>query len=242
MEKVKIKIIQYGQLPKKINYKEIMNHKSSIFKVVNCECIPYMPDCDNGKDYIHYSDEQWKCLVPQGNQDVDLVFGITNFALDGNFYSRRLGNGRVIFSFFHIREHLNNANIPLENVIIQQFYAYGLYLTAHKSFDNVLMCHDETRGCLYDMNGNLSDIVFGCQKLNLCGECQNTLLSWGFTKKEVKEIIKELNKVKKPLFYIIVDFIKCHPVLALIISFMISVLSDLTSSGIIYLWQKLFDW
>lgn len=241
MKQVKVKIIQYGTLAQKIDYKKIGNHKSSIFKVITCDCHPYMPDCDNGVDFVHYSDEQWERLMPKNNHEADFIFGITDFALDYNFYSRPVRDKSVIFSFRNIRDCLNEANIPLENVIIQQLYAYCIYLSQHESLRTASICHDETRGCIYDKNGAIVDIALSCNQLNLCGECQNTLLSWGFTKKEVKNLVKELTKVKKPLFYRMLDWIKRHPILAIIISFIFSILSDLASSGILALWQKFME-
>lgn len=238
MEKVKIKIIQYGMLAQQIDYKKIINHKSSIFEVISYDYHPNMPDCDNGVDYICYPDKQWERLMPKSNHKVDLVFGITDFALDDNFYSRRLKNGRVIFSFRNIREYLNVANIPLENMLIKQLYEYCIYLFKQKYSQTAPMYHNETRCCLYDKNGAIDDIALSCSTLQLCDECKDKLRSWGFNKKEIKALVKELKKVKKPSFYIILDWIKRHPIIAILLSFVFSVISELVSSGIIYIWPK----
>jgi hypothetical protein len=75
---------------------------------------------------------------------------------------------------------LIEGHIPLENLVLRILYAYSLvYLRQDNKIPsqiNVLdFTHDDTRGCLFDMNGNKTDVLFSLDKPKIGDECTNRI-------------------------------------------------------------------
>lgn len=62
--------------------------------------------------------------------------------------------------------------------------------------------HDETKGCLFDMNGIKSDLIESCNKPIICRECEYKLTNAMVPNNVIENIKHELKSVKKPLYYI----------------------------------------
>lgn len=54
--------------------------------------------------------------------------------------------------------------------------------------------HNETRGCLYDVDGVLSDIVRTCKEPKICVNCESRLLQKGLSAKDIETVKQELKK------------------------------------------------
>jgi len=84
--------------------------------------------------------------------------------------------------------------------------------------------HDETRGCLFDMNGIKTDIVYSLHKPIICNYCIEKLKQEKISNEVISRIQKELGGIKKPLFYRITSFVKKHPIWSLMISALFAIL------------------
>ena len=78
--------------------------------------------------------------------------------------------------------------------------------------------HDETRGCLFDMNGIKTDIIYSCHQPIICPYCTEKLKQEKVSNEVISKIKKEISNIKKPLFYQLAEFVKKHPIWSLVIS------------------------
>ena len=160
---------------------------------------------------------------------------IVNVPIEDNWYSRRLGDNKIVFTFSQIRDFLVLENIPLENAILRVLYAYTLL---YRRAGNKIPCfgtapgftHDETRGCLFDMNGIKSDLIESCNEPIVCGECEERLKNERVSTETIKAVQKEIRKIRKPLYFRALDFVKSHPLAALAISSLFAILIGVAGS------------
>lgn len=227
MSRARIKVITIGHLPLRLNLKRIADWKSALFEITG-EVENLSLRCDSDGADWEFSDKLVNDQLPV-EFDADLLFAIVNVPLQSNWYARRLGSNRVVFSFHEIKTYLADEKIPLENAIFRLLYAYTLVF---RRFGNTLppvgdvsgFTHDETRGCLFDMNGIKSDIVESCITPIICDECQEHMRTDRVSTSTLMAAQREIRRIRKPLYYRIVDTIKLHPIYALIISSVFAVL------------------
>ncbi len=214
MKKVKVKIIQCGMLDEPLNYNIIKKFKSSAFEITEVEEGVMLENMSNGYDYSTYEDNYWEKKI-KGDDNI-LTFVITNVQLDENHYARHLSHKRVIFSFRQILPYLTKKHIKLENVILKALYEYSLvFPELRKGYENADMWHNETRGCLYDIDGVLSDIVMTCKKPRICVSCENQLLHKGLSAKDIETIKNELKKIKRSRFLDMYEWVQKHIMLSM---------------------------
>jgi hypothetical protein len=164
-----------------------------------------------------------------------MVLTGSNVPIEANWYSRRLENNQIVFTFSQIREFLTWENIPLENAILRALYAYTLL---YRRSENRIpdfgeapsFTHDETRGCLFDMNGIKSDLVESCNMPAVCGECEERLRNERVSTQTIKTVQKEIRKIRKHLYYRAFDFVKAKPVIALAISSVFAIILGIAGS------------
>lgn len=221
MSKTKISIATIGHIPAEFNRQKIKDWQSSIFELVG-EIESYALNNDSDGDDWQYTDKLLETDVPKTFSG-EFFIAIVNVPLQHNWYSRRLSGNRVVFTFHEIKEYLRFSNIPLENVVFRLLYAYTLY---YKRCGNQILTtashinftHDETRGCLFDMNGIKFDIVYSCHNPILCSVCLERLRKDKVSDETISKCVRDIRRIRKTLFYRITDFIKKYPVWSLIIS------------------------
>lgn len=221
MSKVKIKLISIGYLPSEFKSKKVSKFSSSLFEVVgNIDNLSLR--CDSDGYGWEFSDDLVRKQMPEFN-DADFMVAIVNVPLEDNWYSRRLGNNKIVFTFHEIKDILLQADIPLENVIYRLLNAY---MFAYKRLGNRIpefdemqdFTHDETRGCLFDMNGIKTDLVVSCHEPIICDECQERLRRARVSDDEIKLAEKEIKKIRQDLYFRILGNVRRHPIIALVIS------------------------
>ncbi len=233
MSKVRIKLVTIGHLPLEFQVQKITKWKSSIFEIVD-GFDNYALRCDSDGTDWEFSDQLIKKQLPE-NFDADFMISIVNVPIEDNWYSRRLSNNQVVFTFHQIKEILEHYNIPLENVIYRLLYAYTLLYRSSENripdFEDALeFTHDETRGCLFDMNGIKTDLIASCHKPQICEECQERLRQKKVSKSDIGNAQKEIKKIQKDLYYKILGHIKRHPIWTLTISSLFALSLGILSS------------
>lgn len=235
MSKVRIKLVSIGHLPLEFQSKKIKNWSSKTFEVVE-DIDNYSLRCDSDGFDWDFSDSAVKGQLP--NQfNADFMIAIVNVPIEDNWYSRRLGNNQVVFTFHQIKDILEHYNIPLENVVYRLLYAYTLlYRRAGNKipdFDEAPgFTHDETRGCLFDMNGIKTDLVASCHNPQICDECQERLKQERVSKSDIENTKIDIKRIKKDLYFRIIGHVKKHPIAVLVLSSMFALILGITSSVI----------
>jgi hypothetical protein len=236
MEKLKIEIIKLGNS----KYKDVWtfinnlyrNSNSKIYEIVSIKEIA-LPNTDSW-DW-GYSDESLANLIgTEGAADIRLAF--IDYPLEGNYYVRRLSKNTAIATFFQAADILESANVSLNNYVLLTIYISCTAFLRVKNNENTVienLFHDETRGCLFDMTGIKKDIIVSATEPHICYECEGQMRKQLIDKDYLATLEKELRRIKKPLYYRVVDFIKKHPILSLIITAISSLAINLLSS-IIY--------
>jgi len=245
MSKIKIKIIILGHLPHSIDFKKISKWRSELFEVVRQIATYSITDNSDGYGW-EFSDSSIEAQLPK-RQEEDILLAVTNVPLQDNYFARRSTDNRVCLTYNSMTEILLYHNIPLENLVLRVLYSvafvYRRYgdrlplITEHTNFT-----HDETRGCIFDMNGIKTDLIYSLDKPRLCHSCVETLASNRMHRIErslIDKVQQELQKIKKGLYYQISDFIKRKPVLAIVISSILAVILGIIGSLIASaIWQS----
>lgn len=233
MDKVKIKLVTIGHLPLHLNLSRASAWESDVFEL-DGEIENFALRCDSDSEDWIFSDPLLKAQLPARN-GADFLIAIVNVPIENNWYSRRLGDNQIVFTFSQIKEFLDWENIPLENAILRVLYAYTLLYRRSgnriPSFEeSPSFTHDETRGCLFDMNGIKSDLVESCDKPVVCAACEERLKNERVSTQTIKTVQSEICKIRKSIYYQALDFIKAKPLVALTISSVFAILLGVIGS------------
>lgn len=240
MEKVNIKLITIGHMPIEINKQKLINWKSKVFKIdpdIPSYTLPIESDGYNWD----FSDENIKSILPD-NGEFDIRLVIVNVPLEEGYYARRLCNNTAVITFHMMSEILHQNNIPLQNLILRVLYAYSLvYIRYNKNItDNVStrdFTHDETRSCIFDMTGIKYEVIYSAAKPILCESCIEASKKQRVSNEILNHINKELKRIRKSLYFRIIDKFKRHPIISLIITTIfaigVGVIGNILSSFII---------
>ena len=194
---------------------------SSVFEIAD-DIESYSLTCDSDGLEWEFTDEALEDVLPK-KFNGDFLIAIVNVPIELNWYARCLSENRVVFSFHEINEILRFSNIPLKNVICRLLYAYTLLYKRSgnripEAAENTNFTHDETRGCLFDMNGIKTDVVYSCHNPVICPDCVERLRREKVSDETIAQCQSEIRRIRKALFYRITDFIKQHPLWSLAIS------------------------
>ncbi|ALP54971.1 hypothetical protein Tel_17095 (plasmid) [Candidatus Tenderia electrophaga] len=221
MSKTNISVATIGHMPSEFDKRKIGLWRSEIFSIAG-DIENYSLTEDSDGYGWEFSDERLEQLLPE-QFNGDFLIAIVNVPIELNWYSRRLSKNRVVFTFHEIKEILDHFNIPLENAVFRLLYAYTFLYK--RSGDQIPLndvptnfAHDETRGCLFDMNGIKTDIVYSLHEPIICSDCIERLRKEKVANETIDKAQKEIIRIKKPLFYRIVSFVKKHPIWSLFIS------------------------
>ncbi len=217
---IKVKLVTIGTMPEDLNLKRIEKWKSKFFMLqgeIEMFRLPINSDTHNWQ----FTDNALDGEIKEVN-DSDFIIAIVNVPLEDNFYSRRIQKNKIVISLHTIKSILKNENIPLENIILRGLYAYSL---VYKRFNEIPtlfdthtnFLHDETKGCLFDMTGIVNDIIYSTGKVFLCDSCEHHF-SENVSITEINIVKKEINKIRKSLYYRIFDKVKKHPIITILIS------------------------
>lgn len=235
MNKVKIKLVTIGHLPLHLNLGRVCSWRSGVFELVG-DIENFALRCDSDSEGWVFSDALLRAQLP-AHAEADFLIAIVNVPVENNWYSRRLGGNQIVFTFNQIRDILAWENIPLENAILRVLYSYTLlYRRSGNSIPGFgeapSFTHDETRGCLFDMNGIKSDLVESCNRPSVCSECEERLRNERVSTETIRAVQREIRKIRKHLYYRALDFVKAKPIAALAISSAFAILLGVTGSVI----------
>ncbi|GHT18579.1 hypothetical protein AGMMS4957_01120 [Bacteroidia bacterium] len=241
MTKVRIKIGIIGYLPFDFNRKMI--RKSKVFEIIG-EVKEYPINVQSDLKTWGYSDKTLEKVVPP-RCDEDFFIGITYVPVENDYCVRRLSNNRIVLSYNEMHRILKENHIPQENLLLRALYEYSLvYLRNSNKIpqtkEDDIDVHHDTRGCLFDMYPNLSDIVYSLAPPKLCDACVTKIRSEEVPETYIKQIQKELPEINKSRFYRIWEWVKQRPIWSIIISALFGISLSLIATIIYELLLKGF--
>ena len=165
----------------------------------------------------------------------DFAVGIMSYRFIDNFYMHRISENSAVISLYGIADILKTDNISIEHFVIKQIYE----LCAIKHFfkdlstdDVYKIVHLDTRGCLFDMNGERSDIVYNTEQPIICDECKGKIRKKQVQQEIIEQFEKELKKIKKPFILRAERWIKRYPLVAIFLSFAMSIIISIIANVI----------
>lgn len=221
MNRISIKVIALGKLPYDFNREKIEKWSSKIFTITR-EIETFVLNANSDLEDWGFSDNTLLKQLPKRGEE-DLVLVLTNVRLEENYYVRRLSNNTVILTFHEIELYLRLNNIPINNIVFRTLYAVSLvYLRYGKKIPITVelakFTHDETRSCLFDMTGIKEEVIFSCNRPVVCEFCNQKLLIEKVSTETIEIVKREIKKIKKKMFFQLTNYIKDHPIMAIIIS------------------------
>lgn len=233
---INIKIIIVGHSDRVVNFDLIKKYKSKFFKFFDIERIDNLPNAkkDNGYLDIIYTKVEIQKIMNNIQFD-GLCIAVMNYSFDDNFYMHRVGVNKVCISIFELENILNVKKISIENFIIKNIYEVIIFnkLGILNDNDENEFIHSDTRGCLFDLNGDKRDIIYNTEKPIICDECKGKISKKSIPKNFLKDIQEELLKIDKPFIKKIENFISKYPLFSLLVTFVFSTFINLFSN---WLW------
>jgi hypothetical protein len=244
---VNIKLAILGHFPHTSQIEKIKSWKSDLFKVVEVCKYNIVGDSD-GHNWEFLDENVERQLPPRGTADV--LISVTNIPIEANYFARRYTDNRVCISYNSMSEILNYNNIPLENLLLRVLYSVAFVYRRYGNriplmTEDTNFSHDETRGCIFDMNGIKTDIIYSTYKPQLCTSCIHALTNNHVAVNRIEnnlieKVQKELLKINKVLYFQIADFIKRHPIYSIIISSLTAIVLGAVGSVIAsFIYEKI---
>jgi hypothetical protein len=207
-----ITLVRYGHIRHRFDFRLVENWKSKFFRFAPTRTQAYAPDGD-----LHWnklSDDKFKQIGRMDGTGITII--ITEANLEGDYYIRHVGDNIFVFSLYGVADILEHENIRLEHFVLKNIYEVFLLLLCNDcppARDGIpSIIHDETRSCLFDMNGNKNDVVVSSENPIICGICKTSLGMKPLPARTVEDIELELRRLKKRLYYRVSDWIKSYPI------------------------------
>jgi len=239
---VNIKLAFLGHVPHVINRHKLSTWKSKLFRLdKTIDSLTITTDSDN-EDW-GYTDQNILSQLPN-RTDSDILLFVTNVRLEDNYFVRRFPDNRVCMTFFEMSEILIDQNIPLENLILRVLYSVSF---VYRRYNNQLptmaemthFTHDETRGCIFDMNGIKTEIIYSLNKPILCDECSLSLQNNRVGSNLILKVKDEIKGIRKDLYYRLLDWVKKYPICAIVFSSITAIFLGIVGSLIAsFYWEK----
>lgn len=233
MEKIKVHIGIIGHIPVKLNQRRIKRWKSELFEVVKVDEYKISSKRSNTRD-CGYTDSLLNGELPKRGSE-DIFIGITNIRIKNNYITRRLKDNRIIVSLSEIHEDIRKDNIPIENLILKTIYSSALVFCIEQNIQSTQkgrleLLHDNTRGCIFDMTGDKSDVIYSLDKPQLCTDCIKHLEDSKVPSNTIATVNKELKRIKKRQYYVINSWFKRRPIISFITTIVMSVMIGMFGS------------
>lgn len=242
MHPQKVTIVSLGSLKYPVNMSYLEEWKSQIIKISHGASVGHLPDAEG--DNWEYTSDQLGSLVHADN-NASFTVALISARLEGNYYMRRLGDQVAVLSLYEMAEIVRFSDFTVEDYILRNVYQLAVLYAANGALippGAYSWSHDDVRGCLFDMNANKSDIVFSLHQPKLCDACKARVLSKQVDSRFLPELSKELQKIQKALYFRMSEWVKAHPILALIVAALSAISLNLIASVIFEKAKCLLTW
>jgi len=217
-----------------LDLRRLKRFSSRFFQITEIERIDALPEPqkDDGFLDIVYSREEITSLINSVN-GTDLVVGVINYRFDDNFYLHRTGIKKACISIANIDRLLTSHSISIENFILKNIYELTVFVNVFGKLDTedvYSFVHQDTRGCLFDLNGDKLDVLHNTERPIICNSCKALINSKSVPDNFVKHLECELKRIRKPYICSIELFIKKYPLFSFAVTFLFGILINIISS------------
>ncbi|HEY9685821.1 MAG TPA: hypothetical protein V6C52_02470 [Coleofasciculaceae cyanobacterium] len=230
MSKIKISLVSLGRLKYPVNMAYLQGWKSRIFTISHDSEILHLPGA-NGSDWEYTTDQLAGLVHPTHN--ADFTIAIIGAPIQDNYYMKRVGEKVAVLSLHEMADIVRFSDFSIEHYILRNIYELVvLYVANGKLFpaNTYTWVHDDVRGCLFDLNSNKPDIVFSMHRPNLCDACKSRVLSLQIDTDFLPALNNELPRLQKTLYFRISDWVKAHPICALLITLLSGITLNILAS------------
>jgi hypothetical protein len=241
IQQTKIRIVILGSNSRLYDIEKISRHRLALFKIISVDTVHHLPSMD-GDDW-GYTCGALRQIVVNNSLNSDFTVAITGDRLDDNYYIQRLGDRACVMSYFMLTDVIQGNGNTIENFILRNIYELEAIYRQHEGSlvdGDRSFVHDDTRGCLFDMNGWKENIVFSMHRPILCHECAARLKSKSLPTRYVDVLTSEINKIRKPMYHQILDLIKAHPWKAFFLASVWGLVLNISASYIYDEFKSLF--
>lgn len=204
LKKINIKIVILGHAKRLLDIEIVRGFKSDFFTISSIKEIESMPRSDIEDNFldVKYSPEKIAEIVKGVSvKDNEIMIAVMAYPFYDGFYMHRVGNNKLCISLANINHYLLDAKISVENFMIKNiFEAIMLQQLVNNLEGNEVYeyVHSDTRGCLFDLNGDQRDIIYNTEKPILCNECKGRIGKKDFEQGFLDKFEKELTRIDKP--------------------------------------------
>jgi hypothetical protein len=230
---LRLTLVKLGHFKRNIDLSSLRRWNSDLFEVVTLQERAHAPDGD--QEWQEFLDDSEG--LPEPDVSSDITVAITEYGLEDNFYLRRLRSGLILMSLAEVGSLLEERNVPLENFILRNLYCVSLIRyhqgracpTSRNGRPDLI--HDETRSCLFDMNGIKSDVLYSSSEPCVCSACKAKLESADLPAGVLRSVGRELARIRKPLYFRMRDFVRRRPLVSLSLAFAGGLLLELIGNA-----------
>lgn len=217
----KIKIVVLGYAPPTFDIRALTAWRSKVFSIDPAIETFQLNQDGQGPDW-EYTDQQLAGQVKRP-PNCDLMIIFLKVKLEDNWYARRLDDNRVLFTFYELDQILQLFRFPLQNLALRVLYAMSLVYRRYGDripplAEPTNFAHDETRGCLFDMNASKIDVIHSLDRPHLCEHCVSQLKQSRVSNEVLDVVAKELRRIRRPLVDRIAAFVRDQTIWSIIIS------------------------
>jgi hypothetical protein len=242
MKKIKVSLVSLGSLKYPVDIAYLEGWKSSLVSIHHGASVGHLPNVDGAE--WERTNTQLRNLL-HVDPDADFTLGIINSPLEDNYYMRRLGDKVAVLSLFEMAEIVRLSDFTIENFILRNIYELVVLYAANSALipaEAHSWTHDDVRGCLFDMNANKSDIVFSLDRPKLCDECTARVKSKQTSSGFLSTLVAELARIHKARYYRISEWVKKHPLWAVLLTSLSAVGLNIIASIIFEKAKFYFSW
>jgi len=238
--KIKIALITLGHAKLQFDVHKLKNICSQIFEIVSIEEISNLPDTEIEDGYLDqkFDKEQMGRIVRCPN-NADIAVGFMSYRFADKFYMHRVGENCAVVSLHGIEEILFRKSISMDNFVKKQLYEVSaFYMLCNGVISDKVysLVHKDTRGCLFDLNGDRQDIVFNTESPIICETCKSKFREIQLDRIQLKALECELYDIKKPIIQRLENLIHKYPLTSVIGSAFIAIILNVLASAI---WEKI---
>lgn len=242
MRPITISLVLLGNLKYPINIAQIEGWDSQILSIKHRAAVGHLPNAD-GESW-EYTDAQLLGVLG-AEQDSDLTLGLISLPLEDNYYLRRLSDRVAVLSLYEMAEIVRYSGFSLEQYVLRNAYELVVLFIGNGKLiptNYVTWAHDEVHGCLFDMNSSKPDIIFSMDRPVLCAACKTRLSSKQVPSDLIPTLDRELRRIRKPLYIRMTEWVKTHPIIAILLTAVSGVMLNLIASIIYEKAKQLWTW